>query len=73
MSIAPKPSVSDPLISNFTTRARGVSGNSLKDTKVPMTRSGDCTAKITRQPTESTSGPPRTTPTTGAIVVAKLQ
>ena len=71
--VAPTPNVTDPHTSNRTPRMRSVPGSSHSATTRPMKHIGACTAKMARQPTASTSGPPNTTPITGAPAVTKLQ
>ncbi len=72
-STEPAPSVAEPSTSKRTLSCLSVSGSNRIDTNAPMTQSGACTRKITRQPKISTSGVPATTPMTGAPAVTKPQ
>ena len=63
----------EPFTSNVTSFNRSVPGSSHSAITTPTMHNGACMTKITRQPTASTSGPPTTTPSTGAPAVTKLQ
>ena len=70
--MTPVPSRTAPAQSNRPASPRSVSGSMTMATTIAARHSGACTRKITRHPTASTSGPPRTTPSTGEPAVTKL-
>ena len=70
---APTPRVMEPATSKRTPRSRSVPGSNHSATTKPTKHIGACTAKMARQPTAATSGPPMTTPITGAPALTKLQ
>ena len=68
-NVAPRPSVTDPRTSNFTFFMRVVCGKSRHATNEATSSNGVWMMKIILHPMESTSGPPSTTPSTGAPAV----
>ena len=69
----PTASSTEPAMSNRLRRPRSVSGMRTRASNKARKHSGACTTKMIRHPTASTSGPPITTPRTGAPADTRLK
>ena len=71
--VMPRASSTEPATSNRLRGPRSVSGMRTSATRRATKHKGAWTRKITRHPTASTSGPPITTPSTGAPADTRLK